>query len=159
MKSNKSLLTVILVALVAIAMSLVYLAAPGLAAEPKGKDLVGSWYATITVPAQNAEVPGLMSFTSDGIVISDEVPSPLETSGHGNWVKTGPNEAAYAFVFLTGDPTPGKWVKGTVTGKLKYSPKTDEWSGPFNIVMVDQAGNPVMSDTGTMSGTRISAKP
>jgi hypothetical protein len=82
----------------------------------------------IAVVQQNAIFPGLISFFNDGNLIADEAPSPLETSGHGDWVKTGPNETAFAFVFLIGSTEPGQWLKGTVSGTAVYESKTDEWS-------------------------------
>ena len=120
-------------------------------------DWVGSWRVNATVVKQNATFPGLMTFFSDGNVMADESPNPQETSGHGSWARTGPNEGVYTFVFLIGSPEPGRWTRGTVKGKLEYSSSTDEWRGPFEIVVVDQGGQEVVSDTGTLSGQRITA--
>jgi len=138
---------------------LAYLAVPMLNAEAKPKDWVGSWNVIITVEQQAATFPGLVTFFYDGNVVTDEAPSPLETSGHGNWVNTGSDQAAYTFVFLIGSTEPNQWLTGTINGKLKYDAQEDQWSGPFTIKLVDQDGNEVLSDTGTMSGTRIGARP
>jgi hypothetical protein len=118
------------------------------------KSVVGSWNVTITVINQNAEFPGLVTFFNDGALLTDETPVLYETSGHGAWVKTKPNEAAYTFSFLYGSES-GAWMKGTVSGKAVYDSKLDQWSGPFTIQIVDQGGNEILSDTGTMQGTRI----
>jgi hypothetical protein len=123
------------------------------------KSLVGSWNVEVTVVQQNSVFPSLMTFYNDGNLITDETPSPLETSGHGDWVRTGPNKAAYTFVFLIGSTEPGQWLKGTVSGEVNFDPRKDTWNGPFTIKIVDQDGNEVLSDTGTMDGTRISAAP
>ena len=143
--------------LMAVALGVAVLAAPRTAVAAKSKDWVGSWTVDATVVTQNATFPALLTFFSDGNVIADETPSPLETSGHGSWAKTRPNEGIYTFVFLIGSTEPGHWTRGTVRGAINYEAKTDRWSGPFQIVVVDQAGQQVLSDTGTMSGQRITA--
>jgi hypothetical protein len=157
MKTNKTLLTIVPASLVVFAVALAALALPRLTAEAKGKDWIGSWDTQVTVVNQNAKFPGLMTFTSDGNVFADETPSPLETTGHGNWIKTGPNEGAYAFIALVGNTNPTQWTKYKVSGTLKFNDKTDQWSGPFKIDVVDQDGHVLLSDTGTMHGTRIVA--
>ncbi len=67
----------------------------------------------------------------------------------------GKTQAVYKNSFLIGGTNPGEWIKGTLDGEINYDPKTDTWKGPFKIRMVDQAGNEVLNDIGTMSGTRI----
>lgn len=140
------------VVLMAVAMVLVV---PRLGAQAKGKDWIGSWSSQITVVTQNATFPGLLTFFDDGNLIADETPSPLETSGHGAWTRTGANEANYSFEFLIGNTEPGKWLRGKVNGILHYTPATDQWNGPFTIKVVDQSGLEVLSDTGTIVSTRI----
>jgi hypothetical protein len=159
MKTNRSLWVILSAGLVICAMLLAYLPAQNATVGAKSKDWVGSWNLIITVVNQNATFPGLLSFFSDGNVIADETPSPLETSGHGNWVSTGKNAAAYTFVALIGNIEPNQWLKLTVSGTLTYDPEADQWNGPFTIVAVDQDGNEAFSDTGAMSGTRITALP
>ena len=136
-----------------------FLAVPKSAVGAKTKDWVGSWKVDVSVILQGATWPGLMTFFNDGNVFADEVPSPLETSGHGSWVSTGANKGVYTFVFFIGDTQPGKWLEGTVSGEIEYDPKADQWNGPFTITLVDQGGEVAFSDTGTMSGTRITAAP
>ncbi len=106
-------------AIVLLAATLAYLVVPRSEAQAKSKSVVGSWNLVITVVNQNSIFPGLITFSSDGNVIADETPSPLETSGHGSWISTGANRGAYTFVFLIGSAEPGKWTKGTVSGKVK----------------------------------------
>jgi hypothetical protein len=159
MKNHKLLSASLVAGLVIIAGLMAYLAVPKSTAEAKSKDWVGSWNVVITVVNQNATFPGFMTFFSDGNVIADENPSPLETSGHGSWISTGKDQGAYTFVFLIGSTEPGQWITGTINGELKYDAQVDQWSGPFSIKLADQAGNEVLSDTGTMSGTRIAVQP
>lgn len=66
------------------------------------RGLVGAWDVVTTVVQQNAVFPALLTFTSDGIVLADEPPSPFETTGHGNWISTGRRTAAFTFHTLVG---------------------------------------------------------
>lgn len=158
MKTNlfKTILYVCLAIIVVVAA---YLAITWQKAEAKSKDWVGSWDVVITVVKQNATLPGFVSFFEDGNMLTDENPSPFETSGHGSWVSTGKNNAAYTFSFLIGSADQSQWIKGTLHGKVVYDPKTDTWNGPFTIHMEDQNGGLVLDDTGTLSGTRIAPLP
>jgi hypothetical protein len=45
-----------------------------------------------TADVQRLTVPALISFTNDGIVLTSEPPSPLETPGFGSWISIGPKE-------------------------------------------------------------------
>jgi hypothetical protein len=159
MKNHRILWASIVAGLLIFAGLLTYLAVPILNAEAKPKDWVGSWNSIITVEQQAATFTGFMTFFSDGNVLADENPALYETSGHGNWVGTGSDSAAYTFVFIIGSESPSQWMTGTVNGELKYDAKVDQWNGPFTIQLIDQDGKEVFSDTGTMSGTRIGARP
>jgi hypothetical protein len=118
---------------------------------------VGAWRITINLPKLGIQSKGLMTFFNDGNVNTDEVPWPFETSGHGNWAEAGANQAAYIFFFLVGDSQPGKWQEGKVSGRLAVEPSGNQWSGPFEIINVDQDGKQTFAETGTMEGTRIKA--
>jgi len=121
--------------------------------------LAGAWSVEATVEIQQLSFPGLITFTSDGIVLADEPPSPFETTGHGNWVATGPREAAFTFLALVGGG-PGGNVSATykVVGKLQYDARADNWRGPFKIQVFDPDGNEIFFDRGTFSGTRIAVE-
>ena len=127
------------------------------ASTPSGLRLTGSWNVEIVTSAHGSG-PGLMSFTSDGIVLGDEPPMPFETTAHGNWIATGPLEAAYTFVALIGNAegTPPSKIKcnGTVT----YDAKADSWRGPFQIEIVDASGQRTFEEHGTVSGMRIAVE-
>ena len=116
------------------------------------KALPGSWAVQVSTPTQGT-FPALATFTSDGAVITSEA-SSFETAGHGNWVSTGDDEAAYTFVAIEGSPT------GEFTGSLKVVATLrldgrQKWSGPFKVDVFDADGNTVFSDRGTAKATRI----
>jgi len=159
MKTKSTLRTILLAGLVVLLVAGFYLVFSWQKAEAKSKDWVGSWKTQITVVIQNATFPGLITFFSDGNMITDETPSPLETSGHGNWVSTGKNRGAYTVVVLVGNADPSQWIQYTLNGQVNYNPKADTWSGPFTIHIEDQDGNVIFDDTGTMDSTRITAEP
>jgi hypothetical protein len=157
MNTNRPLWAILSAVLIICIGVIAYFVVPNIAVEAKSKDLVGSWATDISVVKQNAEFPGFITFFNDGNVITDEAPSLYETSGHGNWINTRTNQAAFTFVFLIGSSGP-QYIKGTVSGIANYNPDTDQWTGPFTIILVDQDGNEVLSDTGMMTGSRIIAK-
>jgi hypothetical protein len=158
MNTKSTLKTILLSGLVMLVVAGFYLVFSWQEASAKSKDWVGSWNTQITVVAQNATFPGFITFFGDGNVLADEAPSPLETSGHGNWVSTGKNSGAYTFVVLVGNADPSQWLQYTVSGQVNYDPKADTWSGPFTIHIVDQDGTLIFDDTGTMDSTRITAE-
>lgn len=122
-----------------------------------GEKWIGAWELLVTAHTQNITFPGLLTLMSDGIVFAEEVPDIQETTGHGCWKSIGEDEAAYTFVVLLGSSEPGKWSKFTLHGKLAYDAKADTMSGPFDLVIVDQGGKQIQTETGDMKGTRITA--
>ena len=119
--------------------------------------LIGSWNAEIET-SEHGPGRGLMTFTSDGIVLGDEEPLPFETTAHGNWIATGPLEAAYTFVGLIGNAEgkPGSRLKAV--GALTYDGEVDRWRGPFQIEIVDANGQRTFTEHGTLSGARIAVE-
>ncbi len=83
---------------------------------------------------------------------------PFETTGHGNWLATGPQEAAYTFVALVGhaEDKPASRIK--LVGALTYDAGADTWRGPWKLEMVDGSGQRLLAESGTMSGTRIAVE-
>ena len=118
---------------------------------------VGAWRVAISLPSLGMQSKVLMTFFSDGNLNTDEIPIPFETSGHGSWIESGAQQAAYTFYFLVGDSQQGKWQEGNVSGRLELGPSGDSWEGPFEITMVDQDGKQTFANTGIMAGTRIRA--
>lgn len=121
------------------------------------KQLSGSWSVEATTPTQGA-FPVLLTFTSDGTVIGDETPAAFETSAHGNWISTGPRQAAYTFVAFIGNAEGKLSSRIKVVGTLEFDVKTDRWSGPFHVRLLDPSGQETFSDRGTFSGTRIAVE-
>ncbi len=123
------------------------------------KQLLGSWEAVTTVEIQNATFPSLLTFTSDGSVITDEPPSPFETSGHGNWVSTGPGQVAFTFVSLVGSAEGPLSMKYKVVSRLNLNSDKESLSGPFKIDILDPNGQVIFEDHGTFDLTRIAVEP
>ena len=128
-------------------------------ADNRSDKLFGSWDAVVTTEIQGATFPALLTFTSDGSVITDEPPSPFETSGHGNWIKTGPGQVAYTFMTLVGSAEGPLSAKYKVVGTLKLGSDKESWSGPFKIDILDPNGQMIFTDHGTFSLTRIAVEP
>jgi hypothetical protein len=121
--------------------------------------LVGSWVATITAIGQGVTFPALLSFTSDGIVIASEPPGPFESTGQGNWISTGPLDAAFTFFFLFGSAEGKLSGKFKVNNALHYDPGIDSWSGTFKLWGWDGEGNPTVTEQGTITCSRIMVEP
>ncbi len=156
-----------------------YLSNPRQAVEAKSNDLVGSWDVMISIP--QGTFAGLITMTSDGVILGDEVPAPFETTAHGNWIRVGNNQASYTFLAIVGSPEQVQTGRIKVSGSFQYDPETDSISGPFKVVQVDPSrpasllipsirgpgeapqaatqANVVFAAEGTMTGTRITAIP
>jgi hypothetical protein len=119
--------------------------------------LTGSWNVEIAT-AEHGGGPGLMTFTSDGIVMGDEAPLPFETAAHGNWIASGAGQAAYTFVAFIGNAEMKPPSRLKVVGELVYDAAADAWRGPFQIEIVEADGQRSLADHGTMSGTRIAVE-
>jgi hypothetical protein len=120
--------------------------------------LYGSWHVEVTLPAQGATFPALITFGAGGSVITDEPPSPGETSGHGNWTSAEDGTVSYTFVALFSGEE-GAYAGGLkVVGTLQYDANTEGWQGPFKIDGFDADGQTTFSDTGTFVLTRIAVE-
>ena len=121
--------------------------------------LVGAWNVEVNLELFQVKFPALLTFTSDGIVLGDEPPSPFETTAHGNWVATSPREAAFTFLALIGGGPDGQLSETLkIVGKLEYDSRADTWSGPFRIQGFDSDGNEIFGYPGTFTGTRIAVE-
>jgi hypothetical protein len=120
--------------------------------------LVGSWDTTFETAIQGGPFKALMTFTSDGTILSAE-PSAYETTGFGSWLPTGSRTAAYTFRSYVGSATGENTGSIKVVGKLRLDPSQDRWRGPFKVEVFDPSGNLVFSDTGTFVADRIGVEP
>jgi hypothetical protein len=133
-----------------------YLVYPRQAVDAKANNMVGSWDIMASIP--QGTFHALISMTSDGIILADEIPAAFETTAHGNWISSGHNKASYTFLFIVGDNTQTEILKSKVVGIFEYDPKTDSISGPFKVTQVDPQGNIAFTADGTFTGTRITVE-
>lgn len=118
-------------------------------------NLVGAWEITIDLNAQGPGFRGLLTFTSDRLVLADE-PGAFETTGHGAWSVKGRRTAAYAFRAFLGS------ASGTLTGQLKVSgtlrmQDDNTWTGHLVVEVLNPSGALLFSDAGTVTASRIVA--
>jgi hypothetical protein len=137
--------------------------APQVEHSSKGgtKTIVGAWFSTVH-PTLRPAIAGLGTFTSDGGLTNtttDALAFPTETPGHGRWVRTGRRTYAITFLVLLGAPDGSFAATAKVRANLTLSASGDEFSGVFQIDLFDPAGAPIVSDTGTVTGTRIKVEP
>jgi hypothetical protein len=125
--------------------------------DAESKTIVGAWFNTVH-PTLRPAVVGLGTFTADGGLInttSDALAFPTETPGHGRWVRTGRRSYAATFVVLIGASDGSFAAMAKVRANLTLSASGDEFTGVFQIDLFDSAGVPIISDTGTVTGTRV----
>ena len=131
-------------------------------AKPNGPtgNIFGSWNVAVTTVGQGTQFPALLTFTSDGAVLTDEPPGPGETTGHGNWIRGKDGAVDFTFVSLFGDPTTGAYAgRLKVAGTLNRDNKANTWSGPFKITLYDASDQQSLTDTGTFKLTWIAVEP
>jgi hypothetical protein len=125
------------------------------------KTIVGAWLTNVTPTLQPAFV-GLGTFNSDGTLTnttSAALAFPTETPGHGAWVRTGRHTFAVTFVALIGDAAGSIFATAKVRATLTIGESGDEFTGVFRIDLIDPSGVLIVSDTGTVHGTRIKVEP
>jgi hypothetical protein len=132
-------------------------------AQTTGPTLVGAWEFTAT-PEPTAytaapSVDGLATFTSDGTVVETDTMSNLGrvSPGHGIWQR-GPIPGGYFFVrFLNLRPNPNGTLhtKQTVTMFLTVNSAGDQFSGPYDVQVVNASGDTISTSKGTVNGKLI----
>ncbi len=159
--NHKRRMVMFVVGLSSITVLVAFIVAPAtqVNADNRSEKLLGSWNAVVTTEIQGVTFPSLLTFTSDGSVIADEPPSSFETSGHGNWISTGPGQVAFTFMTLVGSIEGPLSAKYKVVGTLKLGSDKESWSGPFKIDIFDPNGQMIFTDHGTFSLTRIAVEP
>jgi hypothetical protein len=112
-------------------------------------------------PSLQPPFVGLISFNADGNAIETNaltLASSLESPGHGQWIHVKHRRYALTFVNLEVNPDGSFAGTGTVRSQIQLEPGGDEWSGTFEVDILDPAGNVLFTDSGTVSGTRIAVK-
>jgi len=127
----------------------------------ESKTLVGAWFITVTPTLRPAFV-SVGTFSSDGTLTNISSPSlgfPPESPGYGVWVKTGKRTSAITFVTVLGDGAGNFAGTDKVRAILTVSSTGDGISGVFRVDVFDPGGMLIVSDTGTVQGTRIKVEP
>jgi hypothetical protein len=125
------------------------------------KTIVGAWFSTVT-PTLLPPFVGLGSFTADGGVINTtslSLGSPLESPGHGQWIRTGRDTYDVTFFTVNADVAGTHILTSKVRGKLRLSADANEFTGVFQVDVFDPNGGLLVSDTGTIRSTRIEVEP
>jgi hypothetical protein len=135
----------------------------GLGAHGNGaaKTIVGAWFSTVT-PTVIPPFVGLGTFTADGGMVNTtslSLGSPLESPGHGRWVRTGRDTYDVTFFTVSADAAGNHILTSKVRGKLQLSADGNEFTGIFQVDVFDPNGGLLGSDTGTISSMRIEVEP
>ena len=125
------------------------------------KTIVGAWFSTVT-PTVIPPFVGLGTFTADGGMVNTtslSLGSPLESPGHGQWVRTGRDTYDVTFFTVTADAAGNHILTSKVRGKLRLSADGNEFTGVFQVDVFDPSGALLGSDTGTIRSRRIEVEP
>jgi hypothetical protein len=143
------------VAIVVLALTVLFGALTPVDATADPKNLVGSWIIDV-MPDQPGPPPvrNIGTITSDGTTVNTD---PEFGTGYGIWKKTGPQE--FAGKFLTLIPVGHPFGEGmiTVTSTLTVDKDGDTATGPFTTIF--DTTNFQATVTGTVVLTRIKFGP
>lgn len=114
----------------------------------------GAWQVLGNTKLQG-DFRGLLTFSSDGIVLADEHGGAFETTGHGNWKRIGWRSFAYTFIAYIGSANSQLTAVIKVSGTLTLSRDLRSWDGPFKIDVLNPRGDRLFTDNGTFQGKRI----
>lgn len=154
--ANKKFITSVLCAVAVLGLT------AGFKAEANALSPVGSWQLTLTPSTSAASqhpTSGLITFTSDGTVIEEDlsklaaVPS---TSGHGIW-QPAPvfGKLFVQIITLIGNTDGSLHAKRTLTLIITLNPTGDRFQGGYELLTQDTTGHVLMSSFGTCSGQLI----
>jgi hypothetical protein len=125
------------------------------------KTIVGAWFSTVT-PTVIPRFVGLGTFTADGGLINTSslsLGTPLESPGHGRWVRTGRRTYDVTFFTISADAAGNHTVTSKVRAKLTLSADGNEFNGVFQVDVFNPDGGLLGSDTGTIRSRRIEVEP
>jgi hypothetical protein len=125
------------------------------------KTIVGAWFSTVT-PTAIPPFVGLGTFTADGGMVNTtslSLGAPLESPGHGRWVRTGRRTYDVTFFTVSADAAGNHTLTSRVRAKLRLSADGNEFTGVFQVDVFDPNGGLLGSDTGTIRSRRIEVEP
>ena len=113
-----------------------------------GHPLVGTWIVD-PEPDNPANVPSIVVFTSDGIVID-----PVAGFA-GSWEATGPRTAVFTLSGIFEDGS-GSYI--AIRGPIEVDEATDTSTDPYTVTIVGADGTVLATDQGTARLTRLPAQ-
>ena len=119
--------------------------------------LVGAWSIDVTPTLVPAFV-SLGTFSADGTltnISSSSMTFPPESPGYGAWVKVGGRRYAITFHTVVSDGAGNLVGRGKVRATLTVGSQGDTLTGVFQVDVFDALGGLIVSDTGTVQGTRL----
>jgi hypothetical protein len=125
------------------------------------KTIVGAWFSTVT-PTVIPPFVGVGTFTADGGLVNTSslsLGTPLESPGHGRWVRTGRRTYNVTFFTISADAAGKHILTSKVRAKLTLSADGNEFNGVFQVDVFDPKGGLLGSDTGTIRSRRIEVEP
>jgi hypothetical protein len=140
---------------------LVFAVLNSMVAQTTGPTLVGAWAFTATPETKSDVAPpsieGLATFTSDGTVAETDTMSIVGriSPGHGIWQR-GPIPGGYFFVrYLSLRPNPNGTMhsKLIMTMFLTVNSTGDQFSGPYDIQVLDGNGDTMSTSKGAVDGS------
>jgi hypothetical protein len=127
----------------------------------RSKTITGAWFSTIT-PTLLPPFVSLGTFTADGGITNTSSLSlglPLESPGHGQWVRIGRDRYAVTFLTVSADSAGTHILTSKVRARLQLSADGDAFTGVFQVDVFDPNGVLLVSDTGTVRSNRIKVEP
>jgi hypothetical protein len=121
------------------------------------RTLIGAWSISVT-PTLAPAFASLGTFSADGTltnISSSSMGFPPESPGYGEWVRVGPDRFAITFHTLLGDGAGNLAGRGKVRATLTVGSKGDSVAGVFQVDVFDPSGGLIISDTGTVQGSRL----
>jgi len=124
------------------------------------RTLVGAWFINVT-PSLAPAFASLGTFSADGTltnISSSSMGFPPESPGYGAWVKVRRHTYAITFHTILGDGAGNFAGRGKIRATLTVGPDGDTLTGVFQVDVFDATGGLLFSDTGTVTGNRLSVE-
>lgn len=168
---RKPMWAIVVLAAVA-AASLAMRPATAQVGHEEARDVIGSWQVTATVTSLQGipPFPVLMTFHADGTMSQSRLyylPAfgVMSTSFHGAWKRVNGNQIATTSFSLAQGAPGNAALNGAFFGteKVNFQPALSSDGNSFTAqwasTVFDPNGNPIMQNTGTLSGVRIQVEP